>query len=322
MKRVKMLLVAMICVVMAFGAANAPVSAEVIEVEKPAEPKKVTVQEIKLDKPVYRIGETPILMVKFNGLSNSDISNITSVCVKSQKLLYVLKYDDNGYFQGELNPCVEEGRKGMIITGITVKSNDIKIAVKSSSINLRIITNNNCSDGNHTIYKDNWQMEEYATCVKKGLQTIRCNICNQIVRSEEIPMTPHKISGCQIRPENGKQYAFYLCNCGKIMDKKLFSSESEKNKADKKMKKQKKKIVTSKLKFVKKSISIKRGRTTKLKYIRNPDNAQDILIWKSSNPKVVKIMKNGKIKGLKRGRAIVTVRTITGKKSKIIVKVK
>lgn len=320
MKRVKRLLV-MLCII-ALGVTAVPARAEIIEVDKPAEPKEVTVQEVKLDKAVYRVGESPILMIKFNGLSNSDISNITSVYVKGQRLLYALKYGENGYFQGELNPCVEEGRKGITITGVTIKSNDIKIAVKSSSINLRIITNNNCSDGNHTIYKDNWQMEEYATCVKKGLQTIRCNICNQIVRSEEIPMTPHKISGCQIRPENGKKYAFYLCSCGKIMDKKLFSSESEKNKADKKVEKQKKKIVTSKLKFVKKSISIKRGKTTKLKYIRKPINAQDILIWKSSNPKVVKIMKNGKIKGLKRGRAIITVRTITGKRSKIIVKVK
>lgn len=322
MKRVKMLLVVMLCVVMAFGAASVPVSAEVIEVEKPVEPRKVTVQEVKLDKAVYRVGESPILMIKFNGLSNSDISNITSVYVKGQRLLYALKYGENGYFQGELNPCVEEGRKGITITGITIKSDDIKIAVKSSSINLRIITNNNCSDGKHVIYKDDWEIIKPATCTASGEKVIKCNICNQIVESEEIPMTPHKISGCQIRPENGKKYAFYLCNCGKIMDKKLFSSESEKNKADKKMKKRKKKILTSKLKFVKKSISIKRGRTTKLKYIRKPVNAQDILIWKSSNPKVVKIMKNGKIKGLKRGRAIITVRTITGKKSKIIVKVK
>ena len=43
MKRVKMLFVTMLCVVMAFGAASVPVSAEVIEVEKPAEPKRITI---------------------------------------------------------------------------------------------------------------------------------------------------------------------------------------------------------------------------------------------------------------------------------------
>lgn len=319
MKRIKRLLV-MLCVIV-LGVTAVPAKAEVIEVEKPRE---ITVKEIKLDKPVYRIGESPILMVKFRNLNDVDISQITSIYARGQGILLELKYnEDNGYFQGRINLYTKkEGRTWIVISEIKIKNNDGTILVAKRFPSIEFITNNNCSDGNHTIYKDNWQMEEYATCVKKGLQTIRCNICNQIVESEEIPMTPHKISGCQIRPENGREYAFYLCNCGKIMDKKLFSSESEKNKADKKMKKQKKKIVTSKLKFVKKSISIKRGRTTKLKYIRKPVNAQDILIWKSSNLKVVKIMKNGKIKGLKRGRAIITVRTITGKRSKIIVKVK
>lgn len=314
MKRIKRLLV-MLCVII-LGMTAAPARAEVIEVDKPAEPKEVTVQEVKLDKAVYRVGESPILMIKFNGLSNSDISNITSVYVKGQRLLYALKYDENGYFQGELNPCVEEGRKGITITGITIKSDDIKIAVKSISINLRIITNNNCSDGKHVIYKNGWEIIKPATCTASGEKVIKCNICNQIVESENIPMIPHKASVApKVISEGNKKYIIYRCSCGKILNKELLSQE-----APKPQKKQK--TYTTKIKFYKKSITIKKRKTIKLKYIRKPVNAQDILIWKSSNPKVVKIMKNGKIKGLKRGRAIIAVRTITGKRSKIIVKVK
>lgn len=314
MKRIKRLLV-MLCVI-ALGMTAIPVRAEVIEVDKPTEPKEVAVQEIKLDKAVYRIGESPILMIKFNGLSNSDISNITSVYVESQRLLYVLKYGENGYFQGELNPCVEEGRKGITITGITIKINDIKIAVKSSSINLRIITNNNCSDGKHVIYKDNWEIIKAATCTAFGEKVIKCNICNQIVKSENISMASHKASVApKVISEGNKKYIIYRCSCGKILNKELFSQETPKPQ-------KKQKIYTTKLKFYKKSITIKKRKAIKLKYNRKPVNAQDILIWKSSNSKVVKIMKNGKIKGLKRGRATVTVRTTTGKKSKIIVKVK
>lgn len=314
MKRIKRLLV-ILCVII-LGMTAAPARAEVIEVDKPAEPKEVTVQEVKLDKAVYRVGESPILMIKFNGLSNSDISNITSVYVKGQRLLYALKYGENGYFQGELNPCVEEGRKGITITGITIKSDDIKIAVKSSSINLRIITNNNCSDGKHVIYKDGWEIIKPATCTASGEKVIKCNICNQIVESENIPMIPHKASVApKVISEGNKKYIIYRCSCGKILNKELLSQE-----APKPQKKQK--TYTTKIKFYKKSITIKKRKTIKLKYIRKPVNAQDILIWKSSNPKVVKIMKNGKIKGLKRGRAIIAVRTITGKRSKIIVKVK
>lgn len=314
MKRIKRLLV-MLCVII-LGMTAAPARAEVIEVDKPAEPKEVTVQEVKLDKAVYRVGESPILMIKFNGLSNSDISNITSVYVKGQRLLYALKYGENGYFQGELNPCVEEGRKGITITGITIKSDDIKIAVKSSSINLRIIANNNCSDGKHVIYKNGWEIIKPATCTASGEKVIKCNICNQIVESENIPMIPHKASVApKVISEGNKKYIIYRCSCGKILNKELLSQE-----APKPQKKQK--TYTTKIKFYKKSITIKKRKTIKLKYIRKPVNAQDILIWKSSNPKVVKIMKNGKIKGLKRGRAIIAVRTITGKRSKIIVKVK
>lgn len=314
MKRIKRLLV-MLCVII-LGMTAAPARAEVIEVDKPAEPKEVTVQEVKLDKAVYRVGESPILMIKFNGLSNSDIFNITSVYVKGQRLLYALKYGENGYFQGELNPCVEEGRKGITITGITIKSDDIKIAVKSSSINLRIITNNNCSDGKHVIYKNGWEIIKPATCTASGEKVIKCNICNQIVESENIPMIPHKASVApKVISEGNKKYIIYRCSCGKILNKELLSQE-----APKPQKKQK--TYTTKIKFYKKSITIKKRKTIKLKYIRKPVNAQDILIWESSNPKVVKIMKNGKIKGLKRGRAIIAVRTITGKRSKIIVKVK
>ena len=79
---------------------------------------------------------------------------------------------------------------------------------------------------------------------------------------------------------------------------------------------------TSKLKFKKKSITIKKGKSIKLKYTRKPVNAQDVLSWKSSKPKIVKILKNGKVKGLKKGKAVITLKTNTGKKAKITIKVK
>lgn len=79
---------------------------------------------------------------------------------------------------------------------------------------------------------------------------------------------------------------------------------------------------TKQLKFYKESITIKKGKTTKLKYIRKPINAKDKISWKSSNPKAVKILKNGKIKGIKKGKSIVTLSTNTKKKARIIVKVK
>lgn len=318
MKRVKMLLVAMLCVVMAFGAASVPVSAEVIEVEKP---RKITVKEIKLDKPVYRIGESPILMVNFNNLNDIDISQITSIYARGQGILLELKYnEDNGYFQGRINSYTKkEGRTGIVISEIKVKNNDGTILVAKRFPSIEFITNNNCADGNHTIYKDNWvENKTHFPCTESWDKTISCNICHQDVYRKIIPALGHDISKWILvnNPtfsQNGLEEK--ICKrCGIVLQSRTIPKLTPTSKL--------KLTPTSKLKFKKKSITIKKGKSIRLKYTRKPVNAQDILSWKSSKPKVVKILKNGRVKGLKKGKSIITLKTNTGKKAKITIKVK
>lgn len=310
MKRVKMLLVAMLCVVMAFGAASVPVSAEIIEVEKPRE---ITVKEIKLDKPVYRIGESPILMVKFRNLNDVDTSQITSIYVIGNGILFSLKYNkDNGYFQGRINLYTKkEGRTWIVISKIKVKNNDGTILIAKRFPSIEFITNNNCADGNHTIYKDNWvENKTHFPCTESWDKTISCNICHQVVYRKIIPALGHDISEWILvnNPtfsQNGLEEK--ICKrCGIVLQSRTIPKLTP----------------TSKLKFKKKSITIKKGKSIKLKYTRKPVNAQDTLYWKSSKPKVVKILKNGKIKGLKKGKSVITLKTSTGKKAKITIKVK
>lgn len=310
MKRVKMLIVAMLCVVMAFGAASVPASAEVIEAEKPRE---ITVKEIKLDKPVYRIGESPILMVKFRNLNDVDTSQITSIYVRGNGILFSLKYnEDNGYFQGRINLYKKkEGRTWIVISEIKVKNNDGTILVAKRFPSIEFITNNNCADGNHTIYKDNWvENKTYFPCTESWDKTISCNICHQVVYRKIIPALGHDISDWIVinNPtfsQNGLKEK--ICNrCGIVLQSQTIP----------------KLISTSKLKFKKKSITIKKRKSIRLKYTRKPVNAQDVLSWKSSKPKVVKILKNGKVKGLKKGKSVITLKTSTGKKAKITIKVK
>lgn len=308
MKRIKMLLVAMLCVVMAFGAASVPASAEITEVEKPRE---ITIKEIKLDKPVYRVGESPILMVKFN--NDVDISQITSIYVYGQgSILFALKYnEDNGYFQGRINlKAEEEGRRWIDILKIKVKNNDGTILVTKRFRSIEFITNNNCADGNHTIYKDNWiENNTPFPCTKSWDKTISCNICHQVVYRKIIPALGHDMSEWR------------------LIDNPTFSYNGLEEKRCKRCGFLQSRIIpkltsTSKLKFKKKSITIKKGKSIKLKYTRKPVNAQDVLSWKSSKPKVVKILKNGKVKGLKKGKSVITLKTNTGKKAKITIKVK
>lgn len=317
MKRVKMLLVAILCVVMAFGAASVPASAEIIEVEKPRE---ITVKEIKFDKPVYRVGESPILMVKFN--NDIDISKITSIYVYGQgRILFALEYnEDNGYFQGRINLYTkEEGRTSIDILKIKVKNNDGTIFVAKRPASIELIINNNCADGNHTIYKDNWiENNTPFPCTESWDKTISCNICHQVVYRKIIPALGHDVSEWILmnKPtfsQNGLEEK--ICKrCGIVLQSRIIPKLTPIPKP--------KLTPTSKLKFKKKSITIKKGKSIRLKYIRKPVNAQDTLLWKSSKPKVVKILKNGKIKGLKKGKSVITLKTSTGKKAKITIKVK
>lgn len=309
MKRVKMLLVAMLCVVMAFGAASVPVSAEIIEVEKPAEPKRITITDIGFDKPAYHTNEDITFHVKIDGLSNKDIDNIgylgSSVC----KLYYNKEKD---IFIGKVTKKEEGIRR---ITSIIIYSKNNENI--NSLYNFQnyyttiLVVNNNCADGNHTIYKDNWiGSSTNFPCTESWDKTISCNICHQVVYRKIIPALGHDISDWIVinNPtfsQNGLKEK--ICNrCGDILQSQTIPKLPS----------------TSKLKFKKKSITIKKGKSIKLKYTRKPVNAQDVVSWKSSKPKVVKILKNGKVKGLKKGKSVITLKTNTGKKAKITIKVK
>ena len=69
------------------------------------------------------------------------------------------------------------------------------------------------------------------------------------------------------------------------------------------------------VKLNKKGVSLKKGKTFKLKATINPEDATNKdVTWKSSNKKIVKVGKNGKIKALKKGTATITVTTKDGKK--------
>lgn len=315
MKRVKMLLVAMLCVVMAFGAASVPASAEIIEVEKPAEPKRITITDIGFDKPAYHTNEDIAFHVKIDGLNNKDIDNIGYLigCLerKTCKLYYNKEKD---MFVGKMTAEKEECKRTIIASIIIFSKNNENI---NSSYNFEknckiiLVVNNNCADGNHTIYKDNWTgSSTNFPCTESWIETINCNICNQVVYSRIIPAIEHEVSAWIVvsNPtfsKNGLEEK--ICKrCKVVLQSRTIPKLTS----------------TSKLKFKKKSITIKKGKTIKLKYTRKPTNAQDILFWKSSKPKVVKILKNGKIKGLKKGKSVITLKTNTGKKAKITVKVK
>lgn len=314
MKRIKMLLVAMLCVVMAFGAASVPASAEVIEVEKPAKPKRITITDIGFDKPAYHTNEDITFHVKIDGLSNKDIDNIGYLIGYFERKTCKLYYNkENDMFVGKMTAEKKECKRTITSISIYSKNNENINSLYNfqNYYTTILVVNNNCADGNHTIYKDNWTgSSTNFPCTESWIETINCNICNQVIYSRIIPALGHEVSDWVIKKratfsQNGLEEK--ICNrCGDILQSRTIPKLTP----------------TSKLKFKKKSITIKKGKSIKLKYTRKPTNAQDTLSWKSSKPKVVKILKNGKIKGLKKGKSVITLKTNTGKKAKITIKVK
>ena len=76
------------------------------------------------------------------------------------------------------------------------------------------------------------------------------------------------------------------------------------------------------VKLNKKKASLKKGKTLTLKAVLTPQNASEKITWSSSNKKVAKVNKKGKVTALKKGTAVITVKTVSGKKATCKVTVK
>lgn len=337
MKRVKMLLVAMLCVVMAFGAASVPVSAEVIEVEKPVpvKPKEISA-ELSFSKRVYHLNEKVILNLKLKDFPEEDIKKIDKITVGDDEFTCEFTSDDYDYNSNQFSVIKFDGTSTPLEKGKITITNAVCLVTAKQGEDLSkyfficdtekpisAIFYDNCADNIHTVYKDNWKTTKKATCTEDGLEVRRCIICGQIADSRIIPKKGHEpgeLYVCQQPTYDEEGEKWIICNKCNML---LYSEKIPKLQRPQQNTKQPNKIITtSKLKFKKKSITIKKGKSIKLKYTRKPVNAQDTLSWKSSKPKVVKILKNGKVKGIKKGKSVITLKTSTGKKAKITIKVK
>ncbi|MEY8234820.1 Ig-like domain-containing protein [Lachnospiraceae bacterium 66-29] len=76
------------------------------------------------------------------------------------------------------------------------------------------------------------------------------------------------------------------------------------------------------MKLNRKSVILKVKKTLNLKATMSPKNSTDMLTWKTSNKKIAKVDQFGKVTAVKKGRAVITVRTSSGKKATCKVTVK
>lgn len=69
------------------------------------------------------------------------------------------------------------------------------------------------------------------------------------------------------------------------------------------------------------TVTLKRGKTLKLKATL-PKKTASALTWRSSKPKIASVDQKGVVRALKKGTAVITVRTFNGKVAKVTIKVK
>lgn len=327
MKRVKMLLVAMLCVVMAFGAASVPASAEVISSNEEPEYMHISIHDVQTDKVVYHSNEDIKLSFNLYDCDRYDIigdnyGDIQSITLSDKENSYTAYYNkENKLFQ-----CTIKGRPESFTFSMNAhinnKSQNIKY-IGYRNNNIEIIVNDDCANNIHSTTTP-WKLIKPENCGHDGEKIKYCSICGQIAERKIIPKRgehePGELYVCQQPTYDEEGEKWIICNKCNML---LYSEKIPKlQRPQQNIRKPNKSISTSKLKFKKKSITIKKRKTIKLKYTRKPVNAQDALSWKSSKPKIVKILKNGKVKGLKKGKSIITLKTSTGKKAKITIKVK
>ncbi len=77
----------------------------------------------------------------------------------------------------------------------------------------------------------------------------------------------------------------------------------------------------TKIAFAKKNYSVKVGKKIALKTSLTPAKAKTRLTWTSSNKKIATVSSKGVVKGIRKGKVVITVKTANGKKAKVKVTV-
>ena len=129
------------------------------------------------------------------------------------------------------------------------------------------------------------------TATKDGLKSRTCTVCGK-VESVRIAKTTSDKQNTNTSDKNSNQ--------------NTNTQTSQKTKT------------TKKIKLNRTKLTLKKGKTFRLKVTLTPINSRDKIIYKTSNKKIVTVSKTGKIKAKRKGKVNITV--ISGKK-KIVCKV-
>ena len=165
------------------------------------------------------------------------------------------------------------------------------------------------------------------TCTERGEKTFTCTICGN-TDTKKVNATGHSYGAYKVvkEPTNKRKgLKSKTCSvCGKIVYEgipKTNSSPTDSSETNPDQNPQTSQKTTRKIKLNRRKLTLKKGKSFRLKVTLTPADSQDKITYKTSNKKIATVSKTGKIKAKKKGKVKITV--ISGKKKAVCtVKVK
>ena len=265
----------------------------------------------------------------------------------------IAKTEDHSWNQGEITKeptCKEEGEKTFTcsICGNT-KTEKVSTA-DHQHMEIRNQKNPTCKEAGYsgdtycadcgvkifsgqTIAKTknhNWDggvITTEPTCTERGEKTFTCMICGN-TNTKKVNATGHSYGAYKVvkEPTNKRKgLKSKTCSvCGKIVYEaipKTNFSPTDSSETNPDQNPQTSQKTTRKIKLNRRKLTLKKGKSFRLKVTLTPADSQDKITYKTSNKKIATVSKTGKIKAKKKGKVKLPV--ISGKKKAVCtVKVK
>ena len=165
------------------------------------------------------------------------------------------------------------------------------------------------------------------TCTERGEKTFTCTICGN-TNTKKVNATGHRYGAYKVvkEPTNKRKgLKSKTCSvCGKIVYEaipKTNFSPTDSSETNPDQNPQISQKTTRKIKLNRRKLTLKKGKSFRLKVTLTPADSQDKITYKTSNKKIATVSKTGKVKAKKKGKVKITV--ISGKKKAVCtVKVK
>ena len=265
----------------------------------------------------------------------------------------IVKTEDHSQNQGEITKeptCKEEGEKTFTCSICGNTKTEKVSTTDHQHMEIRNQKNPTCKEAGYsgdtycadcgvkissgkTIAKTknhNWDggvITTEPTCTERGEKTFTCTICGN-TNTKKVNATGHSYGAYKVvkEPTNKRKgLKSKTCSvCGKIVYEaipKTNFSPTDSSETNPDQNPQTSQKTTRKIKLNRRKLTLKKGKSFRLKVTLTPADSQDKITYKTSNKKIATVSKTGKIKAKKKGKVKITV--ISGKKKAVCtVKVK